>query len=108
MSNGATWRDFLVKWPKDLPPHGVVISTYGEQVAYIDFMLSEKLVLFDRRAPDAVGGRKFIVPYDKIEAIKIVAPVSMDVFTSSGFVALPRTHKDPTRELEEDAEPALS
>ena len=90
MSSNSVWRDFLVKWPKDLPPHGVVISTFGEQVAYVNFLLSEKLVLFDRRAPDAVGGRKFIVPYDKIEAIKIVTPIGLDTFTNIGFIALPQ------------------
>ncbi|MCA9263422.1 MAG: hypothetical protein KDA60_06215 [Planctomycetales bacterium] len=98
MGHAEIWRNFLVKWPADLPHHGVLI-TAQEQVAFIDFLLSESLVLFDRRAPDAVGGRKLICTYDKIEGIKIVTPVGLDVFTSSGFRALPKP-ASKTEELE--------
>jgi len=79
------WRTFLAKWPSNMPQKGVVVAN-GEQVSFIDFLISEEAALFDRLAPDAVGGRKLIVPYVKIEAIKITESVDMDIFVPCGFL----------------------
>ena len=84
MDVAIVWRKFLVDWPKDLPRSGVVV-TEVEQIIFVEFMLSENLGLFERRAPDTVGGRKVIIPYSKIEAIKIVEPTPNQTFLDGGF-----------------------
>ncbi len=78
------WRKFLVEWPPGLTRGGVLVTEL-EQIAFVDFLLAENVGLFERRAPDTVGARRVVVPYSKIEAIKIVDSVNDEVFTQSGF-----------------------
>ncbi len=82
------WRSFFVKWPVSLPQKGVAVTNYGEQVLFVAFLVSEQAVLLDRLAPDSVGGRKLILPYQNIETIKIVDPVSSDLFQAAGFLPI--------------------
>ena len=49
--------------------------------------MSEHVLLLNRRAPDAVGARRLIVPYSQIEAVKITESVDDAVFTSAGFMS---------------------
>ena len=84
MEEAMVWRKFLVEWPQGMSHSGVIVTAI-EQVPFIGFMLSEHFGLFERRAPDTVGGRRVIIPYNKIEAIKIVDPVSNETFAACGF-----------------------
>ena len=91
MDEALVWRKFLIEWPKEMPRFGVVVTEI-EQTPFIDFMLSENIGLFERRSPDTVGGRRVLIPYSKIEAIKIVEPTTNDVFLACGFRA-PKAQK---------------
>jgi hypothetical protein len=86
MEEALVWRKFLVEWPKDIPHSGVIVTTL-EQVPFVDFLLSEHFGLFERRAPDTVGGRLVMIPYSNIAAIKFVDPVPDENFTACGFRA---------------------
>ena len=86
MEEALVWRKFLVEWPKDIPHSGVIVTTL-EQVPFVDFLLSEHFGLFERRAPDTVGGRRVMIPYSNIAAIKFVDPVPDESFTTCGFRA---------------------
>jgi len=85
MDNSVMWRTFLAKWPPKMEHRGVVV-TNAEQVSFVDFFLSEQAALFERVAPDAMGGRKLIIPYNKIEAIKITESIDSQIFAASGFM----------------------
>jgi hypothetical protein len=84
MDEALVWRKFLVEWPKDVARVGVVVTAI-EQIPFVDFMLSESIGLFERRAPDTVGGRRVLVPYTKIAAIKIVEPTTNEMYLAWGF-----------------------
>ena len=84
MDEGLVWRKFLVEWPQDIPRNGVIVTAV-EQVPFVDFLLSEHCGLFERRAPDTVGGRRVMIPYSKIAAIKFVEPVPDEKFAACGF-----------------------
>ena len=86
MDEALVWRKFLAEWPVDIPRSGVVVTAL-EQVPFVDFLLSEHLGLFERRAPDTVGGRRVMIPYSTIAAIKFVDPIPNEKFTASGFRA---------------------
>lgn len=85
------WRSFLAKWPANLEHRGVVVAC-GEQVSFVEFYVSDQAALFERLAPDSVGGRKLILPYQKIDTIKITESVDSSVFVASGFLPVASTH----------------
>ena len=85
METPEVWRNFFVNWPKGMPRQGVVVTNFAEQVPFESFLLSEHTILLTRRAPDSVGGRRMILPYANIDAVKIVDPVKDEVFESAGF-----------------------
>ena len=84
MDEALVWRKFLAEWPEDIPHSGVIITDL-EQVPFVNFMLSEHFALFERRAPDTVGGRRVMIPYSMIAAIKFVDPLPDEKFAAYGF-----------------------
>ncbi len=86
MDMSGVWRTFFVKWPADLPRTGVVVTSFGEQVVYVEFLIGEHTILFERLAPDSVGGRKLVIPYGNIQALKITEPVNNEVMVACGFL----------------------
>lgn len=87
MDRATIWQNFLKEWPPDLPPRGVVVTSFSEQIVFKNFFTSSGVVLFERQAPDSVGGRRVILAYSDISAIKIVDPVTNELFTKAGFTA---------------------
>ena len=85
MDVAEIWRKFFAQWPTKLPQRGVAIASTSEQIPFEGFLLGESLIMLRRRAPDSVGGRIVLVPYGRIEAVKVVDPVKDDVFVSGGF-----------------------
>ena len=103
------WRNLFAKWPTNINRKGVVVSSYGEQIAFVQFLIGEHAVLLERLAPDAVGGRKVIIPYSKIDAVKTVDPISNEVLLPCGFLPPPETETamdeyEDAEEQEEDEE----
>lgn len=111
MELAQVWKQYLTNWPTSLPRRGVVV-TPDEQIVFVAFLMSETVAMFERRAPDSVGGRKVMVPYSRISAIKVTDPVGDQPFLEAGFVerlqpkqaaktasqaaSLPPTKRDPT------------
>ena len=85
MDYALIWRNYFASWPKGLSQTGVLI-TASEQIPFISFLLSEHVLMLERPAPDTVGARKLVIPYCKIEAIKVTEPVGNEVFAEAGFV----------------------
>ncbi len=79
------WRGFFMKWPTELKRTGVVITSFGEQVNFVEFLMGEHAILLERLAPDSVGGRKLVLPYANIQGVKITEPVNNDALLPFGF-----------------------
>jgi hypothetical protein len=47
--------------------------------------MAETVVMFERQAPDSMGGRKVILPYSEIKSVKITEPVNNQPFFDTGF-----------------------
>ena len=63
----------------------MLVTTYDEQIAFVGFMVGTDTILVERQTPDSVGARKIVIPFNKINAIKITDPISADVFQQAGF-----------------------
>lgn len=81
----SSWKDFFCNWPDELPRRGILVTSFDEQIAFVGFLTSESLLLLERRAPDAVGARTVLLPYDKVTALKIADVVKPKMFVSMGF-----------------------
>jgi hypothetical protein len=85
MDQAAVWRDYFLKWPKDIPRRGVLVTNFDEQIPFDGFLTSESLLLVERRTPDTIGARKLILPYGNILAIKVTEVVKARLFNAAGF-----------------------
>lgn len=87
MSNTPqVWRDFFCNWPADLPQRGVVVTSFNEQVPFVSFLMNEHMLMLERMAPDATGGRRMLLPFDFVVGVKITDPVKNEAFTQAGFL----------------------
>jgi len=81
----AVWKEWFGNWPDDLARQGVLVTSLGEQIPFSGFLTSETLLLVQRHAPDTVGTRQVLLPYGKIDCVKITDVVKPKVFSSGGF-----------------------
>jgi hypothetical protein len=80
------WKAWFRGWPAELPRNGVVITISGEQIPFHGFLAGEDMVLLQRRTPDSLGSRQVLLPYQRIDSLKITDVVSPKVFAAAGFV----------------------
>jgi hypothetical protein len=86
MEIGAAWRHVFQKWPKDVPPRGVLVTNFDEQIPFECFMAGDAMLIVERKAPDTVGARKVLLPYEQVLAVKLVDVVRGKSFEELGFV----------------------
>ena len=86
MDSPTMWRSYFASWPSELSRRGVAVTTLDEQIPFGEFLLSEHFLMLVRDAPDANGGRRVILPYGNIAAVKVVDPVGDEIFLRTGFV----------------------
>jgi hypothetical protein len=63
----------------------LLITTFNESVAFVNYMMSGGILLLERDRPDTVGARKVMVAYDAIAAVKITDVVDLAKFQELGF-----------------------
>jgi hypothetical protein len=63
----------------------MIVTTFGENVPFVDFMLCGNLILLDRGMPDTAGARRVMLEVSGVSAIKIIDPIEMARFTAWGF-----------------------
>jgi hypothetical protein len=88
-----SWRTCFLQWPSDLERRGVLVTSFGEQIVFDSFATSDDMLLLERKAPDTVGARTVILPYQNIQALKIVDVTKVKTFQSMGFTAPLSTRK---------------
>lgn len=85
MDSVDTWRTCFAQWPEGLNRKGVVVTRFAEQIPFVDFLVSETMLLLERSTPDTIGARKIIMPFEQIAALKIVDVVKNKAFEPLGF-----------------------
>jgi len=86
MSNTqSAWKIFFTTWPHEMPRRGLLITSLGEQVPFNGFMTSEHFLVVSRPAPDSLGARTVMLPYENLAAMKLTDVVKSDVFKAAGF-----------------------
>ncbi len=79
------WADFFENWPKKMPHRGVVVTSFGDQILFAGFLIGADLLIIERHAPDTVGARQVILPYENIQAVKIVEVAQKNLWSDLGF-----------------------
>jgi hypothetical protein len=79
------WQKFFLEWPADMPRKGVLVTNW-DQVPFHEFMTHPNFLLVQRRAPDTVGARDVIVPYEQIAGLKLTEVVKTKSLKELGFV----------------------
>ena len=85
MQTAEVWKQLFNNWPAGLSNAGVAVSVTNEQIPFGNFFFNDKAVVLERHAPDAVGGRKVILPFESITAVKITDPAKPQVFVGAGY-----------------------
>jgi len=85
MNSGEYWRGLFENWPSSVPRRGLLITTFGESVPFVDYLMSGGIVLLERDRPDTMGARKVMVAYEAIAALKITDVVELANFQALGF-----------------------
>ena len=45
MGNGPAWQRYFQNWPKDIPPRGLLVTSFDEQVPFDGFLTTDTLLL---------------------------------------------------------------
>ena len=85
MQEQNSWRTLFENWPSAFPKQGVLIPTFGEPVAFNDFLVNEGILLVQRERPDTIGARKLMVSYDAILAVKMTDVNELSTYEAMGF-----------------------
>lgn len=85
MNSGDSWRMLFESWPASLPRRGLLITTFGEAIPFVGYLLSPGIVLLERDKPDSLGARKVLVSFDAISALKITDVIDLARFHELGF-----------------------
>ena len=85
MNTGEYWRAMFENWPAKVPRRGLVITTFNESIAFVNYMMSGGILLLERDRPDTLGARKVMIAYDAIAAVKITDVVELATFQALGF-----------------------
>ncbi len=97
MESAEAWRDCFRNWPADVRRRGVVVTSFGEQIPFAEFMTSDAILLAQRAAPDTVGARMVMVPYGDITGLKIIDPLRPQQLAPMGFTGGAAVRRDKTR-----------
>lgn len=84
-STGESWRSLFENWPEAIPRRGVVITSFGESIPFVSFLISGGILLLERDKPDTIGARKVMLAYDNIASVKITDVIEMARFQVMGF-----------------------
>jgi hypothetical protein len=84
-SAAANWQRLFADWPAEMPRRAVVVTTYDEQIPFSGFQTGEGFLLLERNAPDSLGARMVVLPYQQIVALKLTEVVKSRSLRALGF-----------------------
>lgn len=84
--SASIWREMFLKWPPHFKRKGVIEPVRGESIPFIDFVMSEDVVVIERATPDTTGARRVAVPFQNIMLLKFTEPLNTEAFLLAGYV----------------------
>lgn len=84
-SAADTWSNLFQHWPASVPRQGTLVTTFGEQIPFVNFLVSGTAVLVERDKPDTLGARKVVLDYTAISALKLTDPSDIARYQVLGF-----------------------
>jgi hypothetical protein len=89
----------FAEWPSGIPRNGIMLTTFGESIPFVSYMIRGDLLLVERKTPDALGARRVIMRFESVAAVKILDAIEMPRFESMGFhVPMSADTTAPTRQ----------
>ena len=85
MESAIFWQSLFENWPDGFAKQGIVVTTQPDTIPFVDFMISDGLLLLERDKPDSQGARKVILAYSSVAGLKITSTVPMEEFGTLGF-----------------------
>ncbi|MFO0917099.1 MAG: hypothetical protein U0872_02155 [Planctomycetaceae bacterium] len=85
MHSAEAWRSLFENWPESIPRSGMLVASFGETIAFKDFLISGSILMVERETPDSLGARKVMIAYDAISAVKLATPMELARFQVMGF-----------------------
>ena len=85
MDMAQAWREYFENWPRELRRRGVIITSFNEQIQFVEFYTSPNILVIQRSAPDTVGARMVMVPFGGILGLKIADVLRSEDLNSLGF-----------------------
>lgn len=80
------WRNAFATWPTHFRRKGVVVPDGSEAIPFVDFVMTETMVVLERPTPDNAGARRVALPFDRIHNLKYTEPLKTEQFLKAGFV----------------------
>lgn len=84
-SKAESWRNVFANWPQGFKRKGVLQPAFDENIAFVDFVISDEMLVLERATPDNVGARRVMVPFVDIAALKFVEPLKTEQFLEAGY-----------------------
>lgn len=85
METALHWKSLFENWPDSLPRKGMIVTSFQETIPFVDFLISDGIVLVERDKPDSLGGRKILVAYAAIACVKLTSTEELGHFQQLGF-----------------------
>lgn len=85
--NTESWRTLFENWPESIPREGLLVTTFGENIPFTNFLISGSILLLERDRPDTAGARKVMIAYAAISAVKLTGTQELARFQVMGFQA---------------------
>ena len=89
MDTAQAWRQSFAAWPEELPRRGILVTSYNEQIMFDSFLVNPEFMLIMRNAPDAMGARQLMIPYENITALKMIDVIEAKNWRGLGFATKP-------------------
>jgi len=70
MESALAWQRMFQMWPQGMPRKGLVVTSYQENIVFVNFLIADGLLALERDRPDTTGARKVIVAFSAILAVK--------------------------------------
>lgn len=85
MGSGDNWKELFENCPEGMPRQGILITSFQETVPFMDFRISEGILLLQRERPDTLNARKMMVSYESISALKFTDVDDISIYGELGF-----------------------
>lgn len=81
-------QQLFAEWPAAIERKGTVITSWGDSVPFVDYMVNGEMLLLIRSQPDAHGTRRLIMRIDDVQGVRILEALDPLKFQAMGFQSL--------------------